>query len=99
MLEISVTDHGIGIPPSEQERIFDKFYRVTEGARGISGTGMGLAIVKGLVEAHGGHVHVTSVPGRGSTFTLTLPLESDSPQRRENVAASADTSVRDRPRR
>ncbi len=74
-LEIAVSDQGKGIPPEEGERIFDTFYRVAEGTRGVSGTGMGLAIVKGLVEAHGGSVRVESGPGHGSTFTVSLPLE------------------------
>jgi two-component system sensor histidine kinase KdpD len=77
MVRIAVTDRGVGIPAAEQERIFDKFYRVTEGSRGVSGTGMGLAIVKGLVEAHGGLVCVESTPGAGSTFSVLLPVEDD----------------------
>jgi len=76
-LRIAVTDQGIGIPAAEQERIFDKFYRVTEGVRGVSGTGMGLAIVKGLIEAHGGRVGVESISGQGSTFSVLLPLTRD----------------------
>jgi two-component system sensor histidine kinase KdpD len=79
MLLISVTDHGLGIAPSEQERVFDKFYRVASTASRASGTGMGLAIVKGLVEGHGGQVTVESVPGRGSTFTVSLPIEPVEP--------------------
>ncbi len=74
-LEITVFDQGKGIPPEERERIFDTFYRMAEGTRGVSGTGMGLAIVKGLVEAHGGRVWVESGPERGSAFTVSLPLE------------------------
>ncbi|HVC79745.1 MAG TPA: ATP-binding protein [Chloroflexota bacterium] len=73
-LEIAVTDEGMGIPAGEQERIFDTFYRVAEGTRGASGTGMGLAIVKGLVEAHGGRARVASAPDQGSTFSVLLPL-------------------------
>ena len=75
MLRIAVSDQGAGIPAGEQERIFDKFYRVAGGTRGVSGTGMGLAIVKGLVEAHGGQVQVDSTPGHGSTFSILLPLK------------------------
>ena len=74
-LRISVADLGPGIAPSEQDRIFDKFYRVTASASWVSGTGMGLAIVKGLVEAHGGRVVVDSTPDQGSTFTVVLPVE------------------------
>jgi two-component system sensor histidine kinase KdpD len=77
LVRIAVIDQGIGIPTAEQGRIFDKFYRVTEGVRGVSGTGMGLAIVKGLVEAHGGRARVESTPGAGSTFSVLLPIEDD----------------------
>jgi two-component system sensor histidine kinase KdpD len=74
-LRIAVSDRGAGIAPNEQEKIFDKFYRIAGSARQARGTGMGLAIVKGLVEAHGGRVLVESVPGQGSTFTVALPIE------------------------
>lgn len=73
---ISVIDRGSGLAPAEMERIFDRFYRVA-GSGGPSGTGMGLAIVKGLVEAGGGRVVVESEQERGSTFTVVLPYESD----------------------
>ena len=75
-LALSVADEGIGIPPDEQERIFEKFYRVgrseTEGRRG---SGLGLALVRHIVEAHGGRVAVESRPGEGSRFTLWFPPE------------------------
>ncbi|MBV9280452.1 MAG: sensor histidine kinase, partial [Chloroflexi bacterium] len=74
-MHLAIADPGIGIPANEQERIFDKFYRVAGAGRRTHGTGMGLAIVKGLVEANGGHVEVESRPGRGSTFTVVLPVE------------------------
>jgi two-component system phosphate regulon sensor histidine kinase PhoR len=72
---IDVSDHGIGISKKEQVRIFEKFYRapIPEN-REISGTGLGLALVSHIAAAHRGSVHVTSSPGRGSTFTLRLPL-------------------------
>jgi two-component system sensor histidine kinase KdpD len=76
-LHISVADRGPGIEPSERSSIFEKFYRVTSSTRPVSGTGMGLAIVKGLVEAQGGHVIVESALGEGSTFTVVLPVERD----------------------
>jgi signal transduction histidine kinase/DNA-binding response OmpR family regulator len=76
---ISVADQGIGIPQGERERIFERFYQVDGGlARQYAGTGLGLALVKEIVEAHGGRVTVKSEVGAGSTFTIHLPLGSDS---------------------
>lgn len=76
-VEISVTDQGYGIPEAEQERIFERFYRVDPArSRATGGTGLGLAIVKHIAASHGGEVSVWSVPGAGSTFTLRLPLHS-----------------------
>lgn len=74
---IQVTDFGIGIDPREQQRIFEKFYRAAspENER-LSGTGLGLSLVAHFVKAHGGRVEVDSAPGRGSTFGLSLPLET-----------------------
>jgi len=73
MVAIVVADTGIGIPPGEQTRIFERFYRVdTARSREQGGTGLGLAIVKHLVQQHGGEVSVESTPGKGSTFTITL---------------------------
>jgi len=72
---IRVCDTGIGIDPDEQKRIFDRFYRVkNEKTRTIPGTGLGLSIVKRIVEAHNGTIDVDSTPGRGSTFSVFLPL-------------------------
>jgi signal transduction histidine kinase len=71
---IGVGDRGVGIPPNEHEKIFQKFVRGAEAKRaGVRGVGIGLALVKRIVEAHGGTVQVESEPGRGSTFTLVLP--------------------------
>ncbi|MFQ5897130.1 MAG: ATP-binding protein [Candidatus Methylomirabilia bacterium] len=74
MVELEVEDHGVGISPEGLPRIFDKYHRLphrdTAGTRGL---GIGLALVKSLVEAHGGAVRVESRPGRGSRFTVTLP--------------------------
>jgi signal transduction histidine kinase len=72
---VSVRDHGEGIPPSELPRVFRKFYRGGHGRP--SGTGLGLWISRGLVEAHGGRLTAESTPGQGSTFTFTLPLAAD----------------------
>lgn len=76
-VSISVKDNGIGIPKKEQERIFDRFYRVgDELVRENPGTGLGLAIVKELVEAHNGRIEVESVVGEGSVFKIELKLET-----------------------
>jgi two-component system, OmpR family, phosphate regulon sensor histidine kinase PhoR len=73
-LVLQVRDTGIGISPEDQHRIFDKFYRVeSEQTTGISGSGLGLSIVKVIVEKHGGRVWVESEIGKGSTFTVLLP--------------------------
>ncbi len=73
-VEISVLDQGIGIPPDEIDRIFERFYRVDPARhRSTGGTGLGLSIVKHVAATHGGDVRVWSVEGQGSTFTLTLP--------------------------
>jgi two-component system phosphate regulon sensor histidine kinase PhoR len=72
--EIRVTDYGIGIPRSEQQRIFDSFYRAPEAAKETTGAGLGLALVRNFAQAHGGRVTVESEPGKGSAFSLWLPL-------------------------
>ncbi len=74
-VSISVEDTGSGIPPQGLQRIFERFYRVDKArSRELGGTGLGLAIVKHLVDLHHGTIDVRSQPGRGSTFTVTLPL-------------------------
>jgi two-component system sensor histidine kinase SenX3 len=75
---LSVRDEGIGIPSRDQERIFERFYRVDRArSRSTGGTGLGLAIVRHVAEYHGGEVSVQSVEGEGSIFTLCLPLAPD----------------------
>jgi signal transduction histidine kinase len=75
---ISVTDHGPGIPPAEHARIFERFYRRgSELRRETQGVGIGLSIVKHIVEAHGGRVHVESEVGKGSRFIIALPLQPE----------------------
>jgi two-component system sensor histidine kinase SenX3 len=72
-VDISVSDEGIGIPPSDIDRIFERFYRVDRArSRGTGGTGLGLSIVRHVMNNHGGSVNVTSQEGEGSTFKLTL---------------------------
>ncbi len=74
VVEISVTDQGMGIPENELHRVFERFYRVDQArSRVTGGTGLGLSIVKHVAENHGGEVGVWSVLGEGSTFTLRLP--------------------------
>ena len=73
-IEIAVTDQGVGIPESERDRVFERFFRVDSArSRQTGGTGLGLAIVKHVVQNHGGDVRVWSQQGRGSTFTIRLP--------------------------
>ena len=77
MVFIEVEDHGIGIAPDQREKIFEKFYRVSSGlVHNTKGSGLGLALVRYIVEAHGGTVLVKSTPGEGSTFTLSFPATS-----------------------
>jgi two-component system, OmpR family, sensor histidine kinase KdpD len=73
---VSVADRGPGVPPVDMERIFDKFYRVlsTEKAARTTGSGLGLAVSRGLIEAHGGRIWVENRPGSGAIFRFTLPL-------------------------
>jgi signal transduction histidine kinase len=74
-LKISVVDTGEGIPTEDLPNIFERFYRVDKSrTRTTGGSGLGLTIAKRLVEAHGGEIKVESEPGKGSTFTLTLPI-------------------------
>jgi len=74
-VEVSLSDTGIGIPADELPRIFEKFYQVDASAtRSYGGTGLGLALVKQIMEAHGSRLAVESTPGVGSTFRLRLPI-------------------------
>lgn len=74
LIEIAVTDQGIGISEKDRDRVFERFYRVDPArSRATGGTGLGLAIVKHVAASHGGEVTVWSAEGQGSTFTLRLP--------------------------
>lgn len=76
-VKVSVIDRGTGIPPEDQEHIFERFYRVDKARnRNDGGTGLGLSLVRSLAEAHGGKVHLESYFGQGSTFTVDLPAVS-----------------------
>ena len=91
MVSVTVTDQGPGIPADEQERVFERFYRLDSArARSTGGSGLGLSIVRHVMESHGGEVTLWSQPGQGSTFTLRLPrLESEE----EQSASSASSSL------
>lgn len=74
-VEIAVTDRGVGIPPGEQSRIFEKYYRIRDRAtERVTGTGLGLTLVEHVARGHGGRITVRSAPGQGSTFTLAIPI-------------------------
>jgi two-component system, OmpR family, sensor histidine kinase KdpD len=73
---VSIADSGPGIDELEQSMIFEKFYRGKDNRYSVQGTGMGLAIAKAVVEAHGGTIRVISQLGQGSVFSFTLPLKS-----------------------
>ena len=76
-VELSVRDTGVGIPPTELPRLFERFHRVEgQAGRTQEGTGIGLALVQELVRLHGGTVTVESAPGQGSTFTVAIPSGS-----------------------
>jgi signal transduction histidine kinase len=77
-LAVTVSDRGVGIPASEQQAVFQKFVRgASSREAGIKGTGIGLAMVKHIVVAHGGDIRLESAPGAGSRFTVLLPMETD----------------------
>jgi signal transduction histidine kinase len=75
-VEVKVTDTGAGIAPADQERIFERFYQADKSRRGGShrGVGLGLAIARQIIQAHGGSLTVRSQPGSGSEFSVRLPL-------------------------
>jgi two-component system, OmpR family, phosphate regulon sensor histidine kinase PhoR len=76
----TITDTGIGIPQSDLERIFERFYRVDAArSREAGGTGLGLAIARHIVDAHGGRIWVESAIGHGSRFHFTVPIATAEP--------------------
>ena len=94
-LEISVTDRGIGIAAADQARIFDPFYRAPDVvAAQIQGAGLGLSLVKRIVEAHAGRITLKSAPGEGSTFTVSLPvLHGDAAEGHDGVGDAAPLPI------
>ena len=75
-INLIVRDYGIGIPVKDQEKIFDRFYRSDEAQRmSIGGSGIGLTIVKKIIEAHNWRIAVTSEVGKGSSFVVSIPLK------------------------
>ena len=88
MIEILVTDRGIGIAKADQERVFERFFRVDKArSRATGGTGLGLAIVKHVAANHNGTIRLWSQPGTGSTFTLSIPAN---PETDESAGDSND---------
>jgi two-component system sensor histidine kinase KdpD len=85
-VRIAVADQGSGVPARNVPHLFDPFYRIEQGQPVAKGLGLGLAVAKGLVEAHGGRIWVESRPGGGATFTFTLPLH-------ESAHNSVETSA------
>ena len=74
LVEISVSDTGVGIAPEDQEAVFEEFRQVGTAAKKVEGTGLGLALSRKFIELHGGRIWAKSQLGQGSTFTFTLPL-------------------------
>src|SRR5439155_14076519 len=72
-LDLWVADHGPGVPEDQRARVFDRFYRLEHHETERHGTGMGLAISRGLVEGHGGRLWVEDTPGGGATFRVSIP--------------------------
>jgi len=86
---VAVSDRGIGIAADEQEKIFDKFYRVSTGlVHDVKGSGLGLSLVKHIVVAHQGKITLRSKPGEGSTFTIHLPVEDQQSEHQAGLASS-----------
>ncbi|WP_245569650.1 sensor histidine kinase [Gordonia shandongensis] len=93
MVAIAVTDRGIGIAPADQQRVFERFFRVDKArSRATGGTGLGLAIVKHVAASHGGHIGLWSRPGTGSTFSLYIPIDSPSHHDTESTNQEESTS-------
>jgi two-component system sensor histidine kinase SenX3 len=102
VVEVAVSDQGIGIAEADRERIFERFYRADEArSRRTGGTGLGLSIVKHATQRHGGEVRLWSRPGRGSTFTIRLPridappsIDPDEKKKKKRERKAAKTAAR-----
>jgi two-component system sensor histidine kinase KdpD len=96
LIEMSVEDEGRGVPPNLRERVFDKFYRATRDGdvtREPTGTGMGLAIAKGIIEAHSGKIWIESAKtaaGKGTRVVFTLPIGDEDLVNTEQYSLSAE---------
>lgn len=86
-VRVAIADHGSGVPPEKRDVIFDKFYRLEQHSR-RQGSGLGLAVCKGLVEGHGGHIWVEETPGGGATFVFELPATGGAAAHPEPPGAS-----------
>lgn len=92
--KLTVSDTGLGIPAAELPRMFERFHRVRQpGARTHEGTGIGLALVQELVRLHGGDIRVTSAEGRGTTFTVTVPIGARQVSKGQSHARKAQPSI------
>lgn len=104
VVEVAVSDQGIGIAEADRERIFERFYRADEArSRRTGGTGLGLSIVKHATQRHGGEVRLWSRPGRGSTFTIRLPridappsIDKDQKNKKKRERKAAKAAARGR---
>jgi signal transduction histidine kinase len=93
-VRIEVADTGVGMSSEAVEQIFDPFYRIDDPAsRPVTGSGIGLTIVRHIVDAHGGHINVHSTPGRGTTFTVTLPRDAAAPPSRRTTGMEIDAQA------
>ena len=81
LVEVSISDTGVGIAPEDQEAVFEEFRQVGTSAAKQEGTGLGLALCRKFVELHGGKIWVQSEVGRGSTFTFMIPVRPESSDR------------------
>lgn len=86
-MRVTVRDHGPGIPAAARDKVFDKFYRIHPDGK-VSGSGFGLSVCRGLIEAHGGDIRVTDTPDGGAAFSFTLPLAAPRAAKLEAAVAS-----------